>query len=135
MLWWPGILCFLLQVSWRQFSLRFASLNISTLFLECLETGAGEESLTSFHVSRRWHRHLLACQHEVRELFLQVFIFLLSYVLIIISLTTTILSLSPPYVTDTALCCDVRTLTHSHSGLSNHNGLILSQMHTALQCK
>ena len=48
--------------------------------------------------------NLLSCQHEVRELFLQVFIFLLSYILIIISLTTmTILSLSPPYVTDTVL--------------------------------
>ena len=96
--------------SWRQFSLRFASLTIITLFLECLETGAGEDSLTSFHVSGGWPRHLFSCQHEVRELFLHVVIFLLSYILIIIHLTaTTILSLVWSFLT--ALCYDVRTLT------------------------
>lgn len=74
-----------------------------------------------------------SCQHEVRELFLHVVIFLLSYILIIIYLTaTTILSLVLEFPSCTLLWCQN---THSHSGLSNHSGLILSQSHTALKCK
>lgn len=59
-----------------------------TIFLKCWDIETGENILTSFHVSGRWHRQLLACHHKARWLFLQLLISLWSYILIIRSLTT-----------------------------------------------